>query len=148
MPDRMPGFSLCPDDPSSPSGADSVNRARRVVVVVPDLFFATRIATTARALDVEVVACTAAEGLEVCRRDPPGLVILDLQGVGDPAGLARALKADPATRRVRIAGFYSHMDRETRRGALAAGVDDVLPRSAFTARLAELIAGSASPGGV
>jgi CheY-like chemotaxis protein len=133
--------------PSGPSGADSLNRPRRVVVVVPDLFFATRIATTARALGVEVVACTSAEALEVCRRDPPGLVILDLQGAGDPPGLARALKADPATCRVRIAGFYSHVDQETRRGALAAGVDDVLPRSAFTARLAELIAGGATPGG-
>jgi hypothetical protein len=43
-------------------------------------------------------------------------------------------------------GFYPHVDQETRRAAEAAGVDDVLPRSTFTARLAELIAGGSSPG--
>jgi CheY-like chemotaxis protein len=132
--------------PSSSSGGDSASGPRRIVVVVPDLFFATRIATTARTLGLEVVGCTAAEALEACRLDPPRLVILDLHGAGDPVGLARALKADPATRRVRIVGFYSHVDQETRRAAEAAGVDDVLPRSAFTARLAELIAGGATPG--
>jgi CheY-like chemotaxis protein len=123
-----------------------MSRPRRVVVVVPDLFFATRIATTARVLGIETVACPAGEALEVCRRDPPGLVILDLHGAGDPMGLARALKADPATRAGRIVGFYPHVDQETRRAAEAAGVDDVLPRSTFTARLAELIAGGSSPG--
>lgn len=133
--------------PSGSSGGDSANRPRRIVVVVPDLFFATRIATTARTLGVEVVRCTAGEALEACRRDPPALVILDLHGAGDPAELARALKADPATRAVHIVGFYSHVDQETRRGAEVAGVDDVLPRSTFTARLAELIAGPATPGG-
>ena len=133
--------------PSGSSGSDTPPRPRRIVVVVPDLFFATRIATTAQALGVENAACPAGETLETCRRDPPDLVILDLHGPGDPAGLARALKSDPATRRVPIVGFYSHVDQETRRAAEAAGVDAVLPRSAFTARLAALLAGTPNPAG-
>lgn len=132
---------------SESSGSDPPPRPRRVVVVVPDLFFATRIATTARVLGVEISACAAGEALEACRRDPPDLVILDLQGNGDPAGLARALKGDPATGRVRIVGFYSHVDQTSRRTAESAGVDAVLPRSAFTARLATLLAGTPFPGG-
>ena len=133
--------------PSGSSGAAPPHR-RRVLVVVPDLFFATRIAATAQALGVEIIASPAAEALEACRREPPDLVILDLHGSGDPAGLARALKADPASGGVRIAGFYSHVDQERRRAAEAAGVDEVLARSAFTARLATLLAGSEHPGHV
>ena len=132
---------------SGSSGGAPPHR-RRVLVVVPDLFFATRIAATAQALGVENTACTAAEALEACRREPPDLVILDLHGSGDPAGLARALKADPASGGARIVGFYSHVDQETRRTAEAAGVDEVLPRSAFTARLSALLAGNAHPGRV
>jgi NADH:ubiquinone oxidoreductase subunit 6 (subunit J) len=39
-------------------------------------------------------------------------------------------------------GFYPHVDRALREAALAAGVDQVLPRSAFTVRLAALLAGA------
>ena len=129
----------------SPSSGDAPRRPRRVVAVVPDLFFATRIATTAQALGVELVACAAAEALAACRRDPPDLVIVDLQAAGDPVALAAELKRDPATRAVPVAGFYAHVDQERRRAAEAGGVDLVLPRSAFTARLAELLAGAAPP---
>ena len=57
--------------------------------------------------------------------------------------LVRDLKRDPATRGVPVAGYYAHVDQETRRAAEAAGVDPVLPRSAFTARLAQLLTGAA-----
>jgi CheY-like chemotaxis protein len=117
------------------------------VVVVPDLFFATRIAAAAEALGVALTACAAAEALAACRREPPDLVILDLHGAGDPTGLARALTGDPATRGVPIVGFYSHVDQATRHAAEAAGVDVVLPRSAFTARLAALLTGTPARGG-
>jgi len=130
-----------------PSSGDAPPRPRRVVAVVPDLFFATRIATTAQALRVELEPCTAAGALAACRRDPPDLVIVDLQAAGDPVALAIELKRDPATRAVPVAGFYAHVDQETRRAAEAGGVDVVLPRSAFTARLAELLAGAAPPSG-
>jgi CheY-like chemotaxis protein len=114
---------------------------RRVVAVVPDLFFAARIAETARASGVTLETIDAARALERCREAPPDLVILDLHGAGDPLALARALKADAAARSVRIVGFYSHVDAALRAAALAAGVDEALPRSAFTARLAQLLAG-------
>ena len=40
---------------------------------------------------------------------------------------------------MRITGFYSHVDGETRRRALAAGVDEAMPRSAFVTKLPELL---------
>jgi len=114
---------------------------RRVVTLVPDLFFAARIGAAAKALDVAVEQVAAARALDVCRVNPPDLVLLDLHAAGDPLAVARALKAEPATRAVPIAGFYSHVDEPLRRAALEAGVDQVLPRSVFTARLPALLAG-------
>ncbi len=115
--------------------------ARRVVAVVPDLFFATRITETAARLAVTLETPAPAEALDAIRRRPPDLVILDLRAAGEPLALARALKTDPATRSVPIVGFYPHVEGALREGALAAGVDQVLPRSAFTARLPALLAG-------
>ncbi len=114
---------------------------RRVVAVAPDLFFATRIAGTAARLGVTVELPAPSEALAAIRRDPPRLVILDLHAAGDPLALVRALRADPVTRQVPLVGLYAHVDRALREAALAAGVDQVLPRSAFTARLPGLLAG-------
>lgn len=119
---------------------------RRVVVaIVPDLFFAARIQETARAAGVTLIQCPAGQAHELCALEQPDLVIVDLHGLDDPLGPVRAIKGDPATRGVPITGYYAHVDQERRRAAEAAGVDEVLPRSAFTARLAELLAGGVSP---
>ena len=120
---------------------------RRVVAVVPDLFFATRIAGTAAQLGVALEQPDAAAALDSIRRAPPDLVILDLAATGDPLALAHALRADPATRAIPVVGFYPHVDNELRARALAAGLDQVLPRSAFTARLASLLSGDADTPG-
>ena len=122
-------------------------RHRRVVAVVPDLFFAARIAATAERLGVALELPAPAAALETIRRAPPDLVILDLHAPGDPLGLARALRADDATRAIHMLGFYSHVDRELREAALGAGLDQVLPRSAFTIRLPALLAGEGDAGG-
>lgn len=114
---------------------------RRVATLVPDLFFAARIGAAAKALEVAIEPLDAARAFEACRSNPPDLLIVDLHAAGDPVAVARALKSDAATRAIPIAGFYSHVDQALRRAALEAGVDHVLPRSAFTARLPELLAG-------
>jgi CheY-like chemotaxis protein len=114
---------------------------RRVVVLVPDLFFATRVATTAARVGVTLETPAPREALDAIRRRPPDLVILDLRAPGDPLALVRALKADAVTGRVPVIGFYPHVERALREAALAAGVDHVLPHSAFTARLAALLMG-------
>lgn len=121
--------------------------ARRVVAVVPDLFFATRISATAGQLGVALEMPAIAEALTSIRRAPPALVIVDLQAPGDPLALVRALKADPDTRALPVIGFYSHVDRELRAAALEAGVDEPLPRSAFTARLPAILRGDQGPHG-
>ena len=115
--------------------------SRTVLVVVPDLFFGTRIATTAQHLGVAIEQAELSRALEQCRARRPDLVILDLHAFGDPLALARSLKSDATTRDIPLVGFYSHVDQALREAALAAGVDQVLPRSAFTAKLPEILSG-------
>ena len=115
---------------------------RSVLAVVPDLFFATKIAAVAKAAGVELALVPLAQAASRCAELPPALVLLDLHAPGEPAALVRALKADPALRAIPVVGFYSHVDGELRREALAAGADEVLPRSAFVTRLPALLSGA------
>ncbi len=120
--------------------------SRRVLAVVPDLFFAAKIEAVAKAAGVPIAFAAPAAAAAACAADPPALVLLDLHaGPGVPA-LVRALKASPATRGVPLVGFHSHVDVATREAALEAGLDRALPRSAFVARLPALLAGEAAGG--
>jgi CheY-like chemotaxis protein len=118
-----------------------MERPRRILSVVPDLFFATRIAAVAEAVGATLTAAEPGAALAAAQADPPDLLVLDLHAPGDPFALVRALRADAVLRGVPVVGFYSHVDGAIRDAALAAGVDDVLPRSAFTRRLPELLHG-------
>ena len=126
------------------------SRARRLILVaVPDLFFLTRIRAVAEASRATVVECAPAEIVERVRERLPDLVILDLHAPGEPLASVRSLKSDPALAKAPVVGFYSHVDQELRLLAQSAGVDFVLPRSAFTVKLPALIRGGhpESPGG-
>ena len=120
--------------------------SRRVVAVVSDLFFATKIAATAEAAGVsletvDVATARARIGAQDASTGLPHLVLVDL-ALGEPAlDLVRAWRAAAATARLPVAGFYSHVETATRAAAQAAGVDPVLPRSAFVARLPALLRG-------
>lgn len=109
-------------------------------MAVPDLFFATRITSTAQQLGLAVSACAPAQLVERCRAEKPDLAIVDLHAHG-VLDAVRALRADPATEAVVVVGFYSHVDSATREAAIAAGIANPMPRSAFTAKLAEILAG-------
>ena len=111
----------------------------RVAMVVPDLFFATRISETARRMAVDLVPLTMDRALAVCAGERPVALIVDLEAPGDPFGLIRSIKTGAATGSIRVVAFYPHVHNALRLSAIAAGADAVLPRSAFSARLAELL---------
>jgi hypothetical protein len=52
------------------------------------------------------------------------------------------MKADPELKTIRTLGFVSHVDSGTIAAARAAGIDEVLARSAFADKLGEILAGS------
>ena len=112
------------------------------LAVVPDLFFSVKLAAVARAAGVELAFVAPGALFERCAASPPALVLIDLHAPCDPPALVRALKADARTRGIPVIGFYSHVETDLRRDALAAGIDEALPRSAFVNRLPALLAGT------
>ena len=116
---------------------------RRVLVAVDDLFFVAKIRTAAEHLGVEVVFPRSLEALGAALKDrAPALVIVDLHLQRyDPFAVARLLKADTALNQTPLVGFFSHVQVELQRRAVASGFDSILPRSAFTKRLPEILQG-------
>jgi hypothetical protein len=101
-----------------------------IVAFVPDLMLSSRVTGSLAAAGHEVVAGADPSAPAI----PAGteLVVCDLEAV-DPDAIA----ALP----VPSLGFYSHVDIETRRRALDAGVDLVVPRSLMARELPDLVAG-------
>jgi CheY-like chemotaxis protein len=56
--------------------------------------------------------------------------------------LAKQLKADEQLRSIPLLGFFSHVQTETQRQAEAAGFDQVMPRSAFSKQLGDILSGT------
>lgn len=112
-----------------------------VLAVVPDLFFAAKIEAVAKAAGAALAFASAAEAHARCVASAPDRVLVDLHAPGAMA-LVAALKADARTRGIPVTGFYSHVENVIRAEALAAGADDVLPRSAFVTRLPALLGGA------
>ena len=109
---------------------------RRVLAVIPDLFFATKVAATAKASGVELELVPPPRAAARTAEASPELVILDLHAP-NAVQLLVALKAAAPT--VPVVGFYSHVETALRRDALTAGADAALPRSQFVGKLAALL---------
>jgi CheY-like chemotaxis protein len=116
---------------------------RNVIAIVDDLFFASKIRGTAEQLGVSVSFIRNVESLnQAVLRDHPSLIICDLHSQRiDPVELARKLKADDQLRSIPLLGFFSHVQTELQQKALEAGFDVVLPRSAFTRDLNDILSG-------
>jgi CheY-like chemotaxis protein len=112
-----------------------------VVAAVDDLLFSSKIRTVARQVGADVVfARTPGEILEKVRAEHPSLLLVDLNSAkAEPIATIGAIRADQQLGGVRILGFASHVHVDLIRAAREAGADEVLPRSAFAARLAEIL---------
>jgi DNA-binding NarL/FixJ family response regulator len=116
-----------------------------VLAAVDDFLFRSKIRAVAKHLGVEVqFAQTGEELLTQARALKPALVIVDLNSAkADPVATIQALKADAGTAAARTIGFASHVHVDLINAARAAGADQVLPRSAFAANLADILASGA-----
>lgn len=112
-----------------------------ILCAVDDLLFSVKISTAARALGADVYfERSAANVLPAIREKRPALVIFDLNSTRlDPLAAIAALKADAELADTRTLGYVSHVDTATIEAARAAGIDQVLARSAFTERLGEIL---------
>lgn len=109
-----------------------------VIAVVTDLIFQTKIRSTAEALGVPLQCARNPDKLrEKLVGGATRLVLIDLNADGDPlASLAVARQASPPPRTV---CFLSHVRAELAAAARAAGADEVMPRSAFSSNLPEIL---------
>ena len=112
-----------------------------ILCAIDDLIFSIKLSTTARHLGVDLFFERTAAGIVPrVREKQPSLVIFDLNSQKlAPLEAVAALKADPELKTVRTLGYVSHVDETTIAAARQAGIDQVIARSAFTARLAEIL---------
>ncbi len=112
----------------------------RIVSIVSDLIFRSKIESTARAVGAHVDSVASANALaDVLAAEPVDLVIVDM-------ALDRALALDCIARAAesggpRVLAFFSHVETDLADAARQAGAGEILPRSAFAARLPQLLRG-------
>jgi hypothetical protein len=116
----------------------------RIFCFIEDLFFVAKIQETARKLgvkvefvkgDKEVVARLA----ELPEAERPKLLVFDLNNLNaKPISLIPKFKAK-FKKATSIIGFLNHLQGELKAKAIEAGCDSVMPRSAFSQTLPNLL---------
>ena len=111
----------------------------RVVALVPDLLFGSKIHAALTAAGHEV-ALTGDEQEARAQVPEADVLVVDLaSGTVDGAALVEAMRAADELSGTRTLAFYSHVDVEVRERALAAGFDLVVPRSRMNREGADLV---------
>jgi len=114
----------------------------RIFAFIDDLFFRTKVQETARKLNVKVeFVKTEKEALEriEASEEQPSLIIFDLNNAGaKPLTTIPKLKAK-LKKGTSIVGFVSHLQGELKVKALEVGCDAVMPRSAFSQNLPQIL---------
>jgi hypothetical protein len=115
----------------------------RIYAFVDDLFFLAKIQETARKMNVKVEFVKTDkdvyERMGQNGNDKPSLIIVDLNNVAaKPLTIIPKLKSK-LKKETNIIGFVSHVQGELKMKATEAGCDMVLPRSAFSQNLAQLL---------
>jgi CheY-like chemotaxis protein len=114
----------------------------RIFAFIDDLFFRTKIQETARKLNVKVeFVKTEKEVLEriAANEEQPSLIIFDLNNVAaKPLSTIPKLKSR-LKKGTSLVGFVSHIHGDLKVKALEAGCDAVMPRSAFSQNLPQLL---------
>ena len=112
-----------------------------IIAVVDDMFFASKIRAVAEAVRVEIsFPRSLAVLIQKARETKPRLIVVDLHNQKiDSNALAGELKSDEQLRQIRLLGFFSHVQTELQRNAMAAGFDQVIPRSVFARDLDKIL---------
>ena len=114
----------------------------RVLVVVDDLFFLTKIQTTLKhlGLTAQVLTQSAAIQTYVKATAAPVLVVVDLTlRTNDAVDMIQTIRATERGAAIPILAFGSHVAVKTRQQALQAGADRVVAKSELSNHLPDLI---------
>ncbi len=133
------GFFQHADMEPLPASEDT---STRVLAFIDDLFFRTKVEDTARKLNVKLeFVKTEKDVLEklAASEEQPSLIIFDLNNVGaKPLSTIPKLKSR-LKKGTSIVGFVSHLQGDLKIKALEAGCDAVMPRSAFSQNLPQIL---------
>ncbi len=113
----------------------------RVLALVDDLLFLSRIREAARGTGAEVRAVRAPADLVAAAREGGRLVLVDADSSRLPwPDAVSALRSDASCASIPVVAFLSHVHAERAAAARAAGCTRVLARGAFVQELPRLIA--------
>jgi len=121
----------------------------RIYAFIEDLFFVTKMQDTARKLNVKLEFVKTVEELlekvEQRASEAPSLIVFDLNNLN-----AKPLQAIPKLRAkfkrgTSIVGFVSHVQGDLKLKAQEAGCDSVMPRSAFSQNLPQILRRHGAP---
>ena len=120
---------------------DAIIMSGVIIASVDDMFFKSKIRAVAEAVGTEISFPRNQEALlQKAREAKPKLIIVDLHNQKiEPAALAAELKSDEELGAIPLLGFFSHVQTELQRTALAAGFDQVIPRSVFARDLSKIL---------
>ena len=111
----------------------------RVVALIPDLLFGSRVQEMLTSGGHEVTLCSEA-GTARSQASGSDVFLVDLAtGPLEGLELVQSMLEAGELARTRTLGFYSHVDADTRRRAENAGFDLVVPRSRMAREGAELV---------
>jgi CheY-like chemotaxis protein len=116
----------------------------RIFCFIEDLFFLAKIQEAARKVGVKVAFVKADKDIvsrlaDVPEGSRPSLIVFDLNNVGaKPLTLIPRLKSK-MKRGTSVIGFLSHLQGDLKAKAMEAGCDMVMPRSAFSQNLPNLL---------
>jgi PleD family two-component response regulator len=145
-PGFAPNYPVAEPDPLPELKEDA---ASRIFAFVDDLFFQAKIQETARKLNVKVEFCKAEKDLldhmHENGDEKPSLIIFDMNNANaKPLTLIPKLKSK-LKKGTSIIGFLSHVQGDLKQKAHEVGCDMVLPRSAFSQNLPQLLRRHGAP---
>ena len=147
---QRPGFATTSPQPDpEPVPAGKEDSASRIFAFVDDLFFLAKIQETARKMNVKVEFVKTDKDLldrmKLNGEEKPSLIIFDLNNANaKPLTLIPKLKTK-LKKGTSIIGFLSHVQGDLKQKAHEVGCDMVLPRSAFSQNLPQLLRRHGAP---
>jgi CheY-like chemotaxis protein len=147
---QRPGFATqYPQPEPEPLPAASEDANSRIFAFIEDLFFLAKIQETARKLNVKVEFVKndkdLMERMQQNGEEKPSLIIFDLNNANaKPLTLIPKLKSK-LKKGTSIIGFLSHVQGDLKQKAHEVGCDMVLPRSAFSQNLPQLLRRHGAP---
>ncbi len=119
-----------------------MTQATKILALVDDLLFASRIEGTLRASGYGVRVAPIATTAAVIAREwePDGIVVNFGAPFQDWEGAIRAIRAEPSLADTPLLAFGAHVDTAGRAAATAAGASRVVTNGAFFNRMPDAIA--------